>query len=62
MRDVDIFLELYVVTYTYNTVRESETLVQRFKKIFIIILFCLCLWIKKKEIKYHFEQTIYLID
>jgi hypothetical protein len=41
---------------------ESETLVQRFKKIFIIILFCLCLWIKKKEIKYHFEQTIYLID
>jgi hypothetical protein len=62
MRDVDIFLELYVVTYTYNTVRESETLVQRFKKIFIIILFCLCLWIKKKEIEYHFEQTIYLID
>jgi hypothetical protein len=62
MRDVDIFLELYVVTYTYNTVRESETLVQRFKKIFIIILFCLCLWIKKKEIEDHFEQTIYLID
>lgn len=56
------FLELYVVTYTYNTVRESETLVKRFKKIFIIILFCLCLWIKKKEIEDHFEQTIYLID